>query len=627
MIKSIKSKISLILIVFISLTIVNSFVSINFFNKLQKSIDSIMHSNYDSVVYAQNMNDSLERQDSLEISFIFEDNLEISPEYELNNTNFSEWLGKAKNNITEKGEQEAIDLIEKNYTDYINNVRILIDIKKNQGDNEASKYYYSTVFPLFKDVKENCNTLLDINQKSMMNMKEKSTELVDTAKKFTLGIAGMALIIGISIISYLLRKIIHPIEDLTIGINKVSEGNYEYTIPLKRGKEINFIFDCFNNMVEKLKEYDRLNVNKILREKQRTEAIIESIKSPIIVTDDENKIIMLNKGAERVFDVKEKKVINRQFLDGIREKNVFNMIQEARNSIEAYKDFEDIELGKNEDKTYYRITISPIWFTQSENLGAVTIMQDITKFKELDEMKTDFISNVSHEFRTPLTSICMAVGLLLDRNVDINDDEMELLTIIKEDSDKLDNLVGELLDLSKIKSGKIEMDITDMDINEVICQVKKAFKIQIEEKNITLNIDTNGIVRKAKGDMNKISWVIANLLGNALRYTKIDGTGIIEIKAREVNNAMLVSICDNGDGIAEEYQKLIFEKFIQIKDKNGETTGSSGLGLAICKEIVKAHGGEIWVDSAVGEGSLFYFTLKLGGALDEKGIGTSFETV
>ena len=110
--------------------------------------------------------------------------------------------------------------------------------------------------------------------------------------------------------------------------------------------------------------------------------------------------------------------------------------------------------------------------------------------------------------------------------------------------------------------------------------------------------------------MNKISWVIANLLGNALRYTKTDGTGIIEIKAREVNNIMLVSVCDNGEGIAEEYQKLIFEKFIQIKDKNGEITGSSGLGLAICKEIVKAHGGEIWVDSTVGEGSSFYFTLK-----------------
>jgi len=242
-------------------------------------------------------------------------------------------------------------------------------------------------------------------------------------------------------------------------------------------------------------------------------------------------------------------------------------------------------------------------------------MQDITKFKEIDEMKTDFISNVSHEFRTPLTSICMAVGLLLDRNTDINDDEIELLTIIKEDSDKLDNLVSELLDLSKMKSGKIEMEIRDIDINEFISQIKRAFKIQIEEKNVTLSIDTNGIVRKVKGDINKISWVIANLLGNALRYIKTDGTGIIEIKAREVNNKMLVSICDNGEGIAEEYQELIFEKFVQIKDKNGESTGSSGLGLAICKEIIKAHGEEIWVDSTMGEGSSFYFTLKSGEAL------------
>jgi len=616
MIKSIKFKIFLILIVFILLTIGNSFVSVNYFSKLQKSIDSIMHANYDSVVAAQNMNNSLERQDSLELSFIFEDNLELSPEYELNNANFSEWLGKAKNNITEVGEQEVLDSIEKSYTDYVDKVRILISVKNNQGNNEASKYYYSTVFPLFKDVKENCNTFLDINQKSMITMKEKSEELVDIARYCTLSIAGVVLIVGISIISYLLRKIIHPIEDLVIGINKVSEGDYEYKVPLKRGKEINFILDCFNNMVEKLKEYDRLNVNKILREKQRTEAIIESIKSPIIVTDDENKVIMLNKSAERVFDVKEKRVINRKFLEGIKEENIFNMIQKARNSIEEYKPFEDIEIGNNQDKTYYRITTSPIWFKHSENLGTVTIMQDITKFRELDEMKTDFISNISHEFRTPLTSICMAVGLLLDKNVDINDDEMELLTIIKEESDKLDNLVGELLDLSKMKSGKIEMEIIDIDIDEVISEVKRAFKIQLEEKNITLSIDTNGVRKRVKGDMNKISWVIVNLLGNALRYTKTDGTGIIEIKAREVNNTMLVSICDNGEGIVEEYQKLIFEKFIQIKDKNGETTGSSGLGLAICKEIVKAHGGEIWVDSTVGEGSSFYFTLKLGGILD-----------
>jgi PAS domain S-box-containing protein len=335
--------------------------------------------------------------------------------------------------------------------------------------------------------------------------------------------------------------------------------------------------------------------------------------SPIIVTDDENKIIMLNQSAERVFDIKEKKVINRQFLDGIKNKNIFNIILKTCDSIEQLNTFEDIEIGNNEDKTYYRITTNPIWFTDNENLGTVTIMQDITKFKELDEMKTDFISNVSHEFRTPLTSILMATGLLLDGKYHINEDIRELLTIIKEDSNKLDSLVGELLDLSKMQSGKIELDIEDIDINDAIYQVKRAFKIQLEERNIGLNISISGMLRKAQGDMNKISWVMANLVGNALRYTKSDGTGIIDIKVREVNNIMIVSVCDNGEGIAEEYQNIIFEKFVQIKDSNGGITGSAVLGLAICKQIIKAHGGDIWVDSTLGNGSTFYFTLKLGG--------------
>lgn len=624
MIKTIKFRISLILVVFILLTIGNSFVSLNYFNKLQMSIDSIMHANYDSVVAAQNMNDLLERQDSLELSFIFEDSLKISSDYEANHLKFLEWLYKAKDNITEKGEKETLEIIEEKYTDYSAKVRILASIKESQGNAKTSKYYYNEVFPLFNEIKESCNSLLDINQNSMVNMKHDARELANKARYYTLSIAVLVLLIGLAIIGYLLKKIIHPIEDLAIGINKVSEGNYEYTIPLKREKEINYILDSFNNMVDKLKEYERLNINQILREKQRAEAIIESIDSPIIVTDDENRIIMLNKSAERLFDVKEKKIINRHFLEGIEQRKIFNMIKKASNSIKGYKISDDIELGqiKTNNKTYYRTITNPIWFKHSENIGTVTIMQDITKFKEVDKMKSDFISNVSHEFRTPLTSICMAVGLLLDGSFEGEEDEKELLTIIKEDSDKLDSLVGELLDLSRMESGKIEMDISDIDINDVMYQVKRAFKMQLEEKKISLNIDTNGISRKVRADMNKMSWVIANLVGNALRYTKADGTGSIEIKAREVNNTMLISVSDNGEGIAEEYQKVIFEKFIQIKDKNGQITGSSGLGLAICKEIVKAHCGEIWVNSTLGEGSSFYFTLKLGGILDEENINS-----
>jgi signal transduction histidine kinase len=244
----------------------------------------------------------------------------------------------------------------------------------------------------------------------------------------------------------------------------------------------------------------------------------------------------------------------------------------------------------------------------------VTLMQDITKLKEVDQMKSDFVSTISHEFRTPLTSIGMSVGLLLEGITgEITEDQKELLDAIKEDNERLKSLVSDLLDLSRLESGKIQMDIDSYDINNIINHSVKPFYRQAEEKNTTINIDIKENTSKVKADFNKISWVLTNLIGNALRYTPEDGTGKIEIKVKDTANKVLVSVADNGKGIPEDHQKKIFEKFIQVKDVNGENTGGTGLGLAISKEIVNAHGGDIWVESNIGEGTIFYFTLYIGG--------------
>ena len=164
------------------------------------------------------------------------------------------------------------------------------------------------------------------------------------------------------------------------------------------------------------------------------------------------------------------------------------------------------------------------------------------------------------------------------------------------------------------------MKINEVNIKEIVDKISNMFKIQLNQKNAKLIIDISGVYRTVKADVTKISWVIVNLISNAIRYIKSDGSGVIEIKAREVNNEMLISIKDNGEGIPIENQNRIFEKFVQLKDENGQVTGTSGLGLAICKEIIKEHWGHIWVDSVLGEGSTFYFTLKLGGVIDEKSI-------
>lgn len=618
MMKVIKSKIYLILGIFIFLVIGNSLISINYFNKLQTSIDSIMHSNYDSVVAAQNMNDAIERQDSMELAFIFEENLTLGGDYQKNHMKFLEWFYKAKDNITESGEGDIITEIEKSYSEYTSKVGILEKTKGLEGGNSASKYYYNEVFPMFQTLKRQCSTLLDVNQNSMLNKKIKSQKLANNASYSTIFIVIVVVLIGISIIWYLLNKLIHPLEDLAVGINKVSQGKYDYSIPLNREKEVNYILDDFNRMIAKLNEYDRLNVNELLREKQKGEAIIESIDSPIIITDSNNSVTMVNKSAERLLDVKEKNILDRHFLEGIDNREIFRAIQKSRESVKEYKGSEDIEINANETKKYFRVRSNPIWFKQDENIGTVTIMQDITKFKEIDRMKSEFVSTVSHEFRTPLTSIIMAVELLIEQQYYNDDDSRELLNVINDNSKRLSNLVEDLLDLSKMESGKIVMNITEFNMSQMVLQVKKAFKMQLEDSHVTLNVDTNNLLRMAKGDENRISYVLANFISNALRYVESDGSGVIDISAKEVNGTMLVAVKDNGIGIGLEDQKKVFEKFVQINNKNGKSVGSSGLGLAICKEIIKANNGDIWVYSAIGEGSTFYFTLKLGGVIHEE---------
>ena len=331
---------------------------------------------------------------------------------------------------------------------------------------------------------------------------------------------------------------------------------------------------------------------------------------------------MVNKSAERLLDVKEKNIFGRHFLEGIDNRDIFNIIKKSRESIKEYKGFEDIELGEGDLKKYFKVISNPIWFRNEKNIGTVTIMQDITKFKEIDNMKSEFVSTVSHEFRTPLTSIIMAVELLKEEAYEGEEGKKELLDVISDDSDSLNNLVNDLLDLSKMESGKIVMDIKEFDISKTIIEVKKSFKMQLEEKKVGLNIDINRVKRNVKADESKVSWVLANLLGNALRYVDSNGEGLIEISVKEVNNTMLVSVKDNGEGIEECDQKKIFDKFVQIKSNNKNNSGSSGLGLAICKEIIKANSGDIWVDSTIGVGSTFYFTLKLGGVIYEKDINS-----
>ncbi|MBB6218139.1 PAS domain S-box-containing protein [Anaerosolibacter carboniphilus] len=613
--KGIKFKIIGAFLLIFAVLGISSVWSVTTFNRLSNSIENIMQSNYRSIVAAQNMIVALERQDSFELAYMFSSDQVATKNFRENEIEFLKWLSRAEDNITEPGEKENLDQIHTLYSRYIDEFTVLVEIQANKGASEARIYYYNEILPLFEETKDACRSLQNLNQEGMILRKDAAHSISTNASYYTIMVSSATILIGLIIAIYLTNKIVNPVYNLIEKTRKISEGDYRQQLDISGKDEIAELAQEFNVMAKKLQSFDQLNVKKLMDEKQKAEAIVESISDGIIVTSDEHKLLLVNRAAETALGIREKDVLNKHFLEVIKREDIFNIIDKVKStdSMEHYKKYTDITVNNGNGKKHYRLNVTPIRTRDGENIGFITLLQDITKLKEVDQIKSDFVSTVSHEFRTPLTSIGMGVGLLLDETPGtINNDQRELLEVIQEDSDRLKNLVSDLLDLSRIESGKIQMDIESYSIKDIAENASKPFHMIAKDKRIDIQLDMREELSKVKADFNKISLVLTNLIGNALKYTATDGTGKIVISARETANKMLICVSDNGKGIPEDYQQRIFEKFIQVKDDNGETPGGTGLGLAISKEIVNAHGGEIWVKSQLGEGSTFYFTLSLG---------------
>jgi signal transduction histidine kinase len=270
-----------------------------------------------------------------------------------------------------------------------------------------------------------------------------------------------------------------------------------------------------------------------------------------------------------------------------------------------------LQFTRGERTLYYRPTVTPLKDREGALRGVLTILQDVTQFKDLDRMKSDFIATLSHEFRTPLTSVTMAVDILSQQILGrLNDRQQELVTSAREDCSRLTKLARELLQLSKLESSHLQLKNEELDVASVIDFSLHPLQIQFKEKGIRVVTEIPLALSHIVADEQQISWVITNLVTNALKYTDTGGT--VTVRAREEGGSVVISVEDTGEGIPREDLGRIFEKFVQVKNSAGTSPGSVGLGLAIAKEIVEVYGGRIWVESVVDKGSTFSFTLPIG---------------
>ena len=570
--------------------------------RLGKASEAILKENYNSILAAENTIDALERQDSAILLFLLENRDRGRQQFQNNQIEFLKWLGRAEGNVTIPGEAEIVASIESAYQDYL---RAFSELQ--QQGNASTEDYYETIVPIFEQIYGRSDRLRNLNQ-SAMEAASANAQKVSSQTVWSMAIAGAtAAGIGLGFSLLLTRRIVRPLTAMTTATEKIARGEYDIALQVKSQDELGMLAREITTMSQKLKAFRDLNVGKVIVEKQRSDAIVQSIADGIIVVDSELKIIAINPIAADIANVKSMLATNNHFLDVFSDRTVY---EHLRHTAETGKspDLEDDILTVEKDKRiqYYKFAITPVVTETEKVVGAILLLQDVTKLKELDNLKSEFVATASHELRTPLTGMAMSLNLLAENTEDkLSELESELLNTAVEDVERLRGLVNDLLDLSKIESGKLELDFVDVGVNFLLDKAVSALNIQAEQNQINLVKQPLSEDIKIKADVNKIIWVLTNIIANALRYS--DPEGEIKIGATSRNSWIEIFVADRGAGIPIEYQGKIFDKFVQVETE--KDVGGSGLGLAICKEMVQAHGGRIWVDSTVGEGSTFTFTV------------------
>jgi len=556
------------------------------------------------------MIDAIERQDSGILLFILGYKDEGLVQYRKNESLFLQWLYRAKDNITIEGEKKIIIEIDTGYSSYLVHFSQLVALSQS-NPKKVRVFYHEVVLPCFTAVREECTHLREINHKTMFKASNHAQHIATRAlwSMAIIGITAMGIGLGFSLL--LSNFIVKPLRQIMDATQEIAAGSYDVRVSAKSSDELGRLAIEFNAMAKKLKAYHDLNIKQIIAEKRKSEAIIRNIDDGIVVVDSEFKVTALNPTAAKILDTEPDVIQGSHFLEVVRSEQLFNYVKQAIESGQApsIKEKENVFIVE-QDKTrqYYQFSITPIHAKGGALLGVVLLLRDVTRLKELDRLKSEFVMNASHELRTPLTGLGMSIDLLQETAMNkLDNKEQKLLLAAHEELQRMKALVNDLLDLSKIEAGKMEMEFDKIRFYTLCEKAVELMKSQADEKSIELTYSANNKLPYVKADSNKITWVLVNLISNALRYT--ESKGYIRILAEQVSTHVHISVSDNGVGIPYEYQSRIFDKFVQVKtDKEAE---GSGLGLAICKEIIRAHKGTIWVDSTPGKGSTFTFTLPI----------------
>lgn len=563
----IKTKISLGITFLFLVTLFTGGLGVWYLRQLTSDSKNILRDNYETIDYAQKMLEVLETPNLQKYNLaVFEKN-----------------LIEQENNITEQGEKAPTDKL-----------RVEFDAFKKDSQVEH-----------LPTMKQQIYQIINVNMSAIVQ-KNKNAELTaEKATQLLSFVIAFVFIIAFTFAFNFPNYIAEPISKLTDGIKAIANKNYNLRLHLHSNDEFEELANAFNSMAEKLDNYENSNLAKLMFEKRRIETIINNMHDAIVGLDEQKKILFANQVATDLLGVSEFDLLGKYAPDVALNNDLF------RNLLQEETENKQIKIFTEGKESYF--TKEFLIVNNPENnttAGTVIILKNITKFQELDLAKTNFIATISHELKTPISAIKMSLKLLEDERVgQVNEEQHKLIQNIKEDSQRLLKITGELLDLSQVETGRINLNQLETSPESIINYAKNTVQTLAEQKEIQIEINLEKEIPNVYADVEKSAWVMVNFLSNAIRYTPEHGK--IIVSAKQKNGKVQFLVQDFGKGIEGKFKEKIFDKFFQVPTSSGQEKTGTGLGLAISKDFIEAQGGEISVESELHQGSTFSFTLPI----------------
>jgi NtrC-family two-component system sensor histidine kinase KinB len=511
---------------------------------------------------------------------------------------FAAALREESHNVTEPGEQRVVDELQRYF-------RLL---------GQPAQAGVAATTPV--TLRRLTNQMIELNTKAIARKIAQANRRADRANDNQLIILTVAVLLALALVASVPEAAVQPLRKLTAALDHATERNFSASIPRESHDEFGQVALAFNRMLSQLREYRTSTAAELITARNRAASIVNTLDEGLLLLDESRQILLANPVMCELLGLPADKLVGRPASIVRLENDLLQTMLlplDAPNREAAVAAAPLLHIAQRGEEAFYRLAVQDlVSFNEvsekTEFVGQMLTLRNVSDFKKLDQMKSNFLATVSHELKTPLSSINLNTKLLQDERLPA-DERLRVTGHIRQETQRLQRMVAELLDVSRLDLGTgIQLDVRPTNLAEVLGYATATVQPQVADKQLHLDVQLSADLPAVRADVEKSTWVLINLMANAIRYSPVGGT--LTVRAVPTGGMVQVSVQDHGPGIAAENHEKIFQRFAQIPDKTGYR-GGSGLGLSIAREFITAQGGRLWVESELGSGSCFFFTLPM----------------